>query len=120
MGWFSDKKDNAKEATKDALKGAVTWPVVAVKNKVVEKYLKSKGKWITGECGYCGKPIAGANKKPGIVHKKCWSDLNKQATRWESTYREDGTSKSGIHFANCNCNRNWAVHECKKLRGEPI
>lgn len=120
MGFWGDKKEDAKDAAKEKLTGAVTWPVKVIRDKVVEKYLKSKGKWITGECPQCGKPISGGNKNQGIVHKKCWTDLNRAATKWESAYREDGTSKSGIHFAKCNCNRNWAVHECKGKMGDPI
>jgi hypothetical protein len=121
MGWFDDKKEDAKDAAKEKLTGAVTWPVRVVRDKVIEKYLRSKGKWITGECPQCGKPISGGNRKGGIVHKKCWSDLNKNVKKWEkeSTYNKDGTSASGIHFKDCTCNRNWPVHECRKLMGEP-
>ncbi len=122
MGWLSDKKDDAKDKVKDAAIEALKWPVVVVRDKAQEAYLKQKGMWITGDCAFCGKPAKGATKKPGIMHKKCAKNLSAQTKKWqkETTYREDGTSKSGIHFANCNCNRNWSHHECKGKMGDPI
>lgn len=122
MGLFGDKKDKAKEAAKEAVIDALKWPVVTIKDKAEQAYLKQKGMWITGNCAACGKPANGAQKKPGVMHKKCAKNVAANAKKWqkETTYRKDGTSKSGIHFANCTCNRNWSVHECTKLMGEPI
>lgn len=120
MGFWGDKKDDAKDKAVEAAKGAATWPFRVVKEKAVEKYLRSKGKWITGECVECGKPIAGGQKKPGLVHKKCWKDLNNKADKWETKHRSDGSSRSGNHFTDCNCNENWRMHECKARRGEEM
>lgn len=110
--------DSAKDKAKDKAVGAITWPVRKISDKATEKYLKAKGKWAGGTCPQCGKPINARN--PGSVHKQCWNALKKQVAKWDTSHNSDGSSKAGVHFTNCNCNRNWAVHECKGKMGDPI
>lgn len=119
MGWLSGGKDKAKDAGKAVGKAAaasLAWPVKKIANGAMKKYYEKKGNWNKDECPECGKPI----NKRGFIHQKCVRKMSDYVKSLNTPYREDGSSRSGVHFSGCNCNRNWAVHECKGKMGDPI
>jgi hypothetical protein len=119
MGWFSDdsKAKKAASATGRAVAKSLAWPVKKVSGRAYEKYLKQKGKWNSDVCPECGNPIS---KQGGYIHTKCWREFKSTVDKLSTPHHKDGSSRSGNWFSDCNCNRNWAVHECKGKMGDPI
>lgn len=93
MGWF----DSAKDKAKDKAVGALTWPVKKISDKATQRYLRQKGKWVTGTCPHCDKPINA--KRPGSVHQKCARALKQEVAKWESSMNINNTLyyECGVH-----------------------
>lgn len=120
MGFFGDSKKEAAakaaKATGKAVAKSLAWPAVKIKDGAMKKYYQKKGNWNKDECPECGKPI----NKVGFIHRKCVKNMKDYVKALNTPYRDDGSSRSGVHFTNCSCNRNWAVHECSGKMGDPI
>jgi hypothetical protein len=132
MGWGDGsrrKKLTPKELLKKAGKKLVINPVTgAIGNvamaKTVGKYKKSLER-NNMLCPECGKGVSKANS----VHPRCAmaaldniqptliADLNKPGGRNTADTWNLGTD-TGIK--GCDCNKNWAWHECKGLQGQRI
>lgn len=112
MGWLS----NSGKAVGKAAAASLAWPVKRIASGAQSQYYKKKGKIVKGMCPECGNPIS----KDGWIHKKCSKSDNFYQKEMKTPHHSDGSSRAGVHFTNCNCNRNWTHHECKGKMGESI